>query len=342
MTWRRALVRPDPRATARWCWARSRRATCSTSPSTAEASGAFDAVWVGDSLLAKPRLEAVTLLSALAGVTSRVRLGVGCMATFVHRHPVMLAHQWASLDVLSDGRVVAGRVSRRARRAERRRRRSSTRSMGVQASERVGAAGGGHRHPPQALRREERVARGPLLQFDGRDARSRSPCSSRARSGSRATRPASRGRAGPARPSAVVERGVPARRALRRRLDDQQAQPRRVPPASGRASRRWRARRGAIPRRSAARSTTTSTSTRTAQARARGDARSSSTPTTRRTSARRSSRAGRSPAARGSAWSSSARTSTRALGHMALRLTSWDQRGQLKRFLTEVAPALLR
>lgn len=70
----------------------------------AEQSGAFDAVWVGDSLVAKPRLEAVTLLSALAGVTSRVKLAVGCMATFVHRHPVMLAHQWASLDALSNGR----------------------------------------------------------------------------------------------------------------------------------------------------------------------------------------------------------------------------------------------
>lgn len=70
----------------------------------AEASGAFDAVWVGDSLLAKPRLEAVTLLSTLAGVTSRVRLGVGCLATFVHRHPVLFAHQWASLDVLAGGR----------------------------------------------------------------------------------------------------------------------------------------------------------------------------------------------------------------------------------------------
>ena len=70
----------------------------------AEEAGAFDTVWVGDSLVAKPRLEAVTLLSALASVTSRMRLGVGCMATFVHRHPVMLAHQWASLDVLSSGR----------------------------------------------------------------------------------------------------------------------------------------------------------------------------------------------------------------------------------------------
>ena len=71
----------------------------------AEASRVFDTVWVGDSLLAKPRLESVTLLSALAGITERVRLAVGCMATFVHRHPVMLAQQWASLDVLSGGRA---------------------------------------------------------------------------------------------------------------------------------------------------------------------------------------------------------------------------------------------
>lgn len=70
-----------------------------------ETSGAFDAVWVGDSLLAKPRLESIALLSALAAVTSRVRLAVGCMATFVHRHPVLLAQQWASLDVLSEGRA---------------------------------------------------------------------------------------------------------------------------------------------------------------------------------------------------------------------------------------------
>jgi len=72
----------------------------------AERSGFFDAVWAGDSLLAKPRLESVTLLSALAAVTTKLRLGVGCMATFVHRHPVMLAHQWASLDVLSGGRTL--------------------------------------------------------------------------------------------------------------------------------------------------------------------------------------------------------------------------------------------
>src|SRR6185503_6316930 len=72
----------------------------------AERSGVFDAVWVGDSMVAKPRLESVTLLSALAGATSRMRLAVGCMATFVHRHPLLLAQQWASLDVLSGGRAL--------------------------------------------------------------------------------------------------------------------------------------------------------------------------------------------------------------------------------------------
>jgi alkanesulfonate monooxygenase SsuD/methylene tetrahydromethanopterin reductase-like flavin-dependent oxidoreductase (luciferase family) len=72
----------------------------------AEQAGVFDTLWVGDSLLAKPRLESITLLSTLAGVTSRMRLAVGCLATFVHRHPVMLAHQWASLDVLSGGRAL--------------------------------------------------------------------------------------------------------------------------------------------------------------------------------------------------------------------------------------------
>ena len=71
----------------------------------AERSGAFDALWVGDSLLAKPRLEAVALLSALAGATSRLKLAVGCLATFVHRHPLLFAQQWASLDVLSGGRA---------------------------------------------------------------------------------------------------------------------------------------------------------------------------------------------------------------------------------------------
>ncbi|HJY82576.1 MAG TPA: LLM class flavin-dependent oxidoreductase, partial [Candidatus Binatia bacterium] len=37
----------------------------------AERSGAFDSIWAGDSLAAKPRLEAITLLSAVAARTER-------------------------------------------------------------------------------------------------------------------------------------------------------------------------------------------------------------------------------------------------------------------------------
>src|SRR5260370_27546765 len=64
----------------------------------AEASGAFDTLWVGDSLLAKPRLEAVPLPSALAGAPPRLRPPGGCLATFVHPPPLLPAQHWASLD----------------------------------------------------------------------------------------------------------------------------------------------------------------------------------------------------------------------------------------------------
>lgn len=71
----------------------------------AEQSGRIDAVWVGDSILSKPRLECIPLLGAIAAHTARVRLGVACMATIAQRNPVLLALQWASLDVLSGGRT---------------------------------------------------------------------------------------------------------------------------------------------------------------------------------------------------------------------------------------------
>src|SRR2546426_8580350 len=103
----------------------------------AEAAGVFDAVWVGDSLLAKPRLESVALLSALASATTKVRLAVGCMATFVHRHPVLFAQQWASLDVISNGRswlvvCIGGPSEASAAQA------AEHAVMGVRSSERVG------------------------------------------------------------------------------------------------------------------------------------------------------------------------------------------------------------
>jgi alkanesulfonate monooxygenase SsuD/methylene tetrahydromethanopterin reductase-like flavin-dependent oxidoreductase (luciferase family) len=72
----------------------------------ADRSTAFDSVWVGDNFLSKPRLEAIVTLSAIAALTTHVRLGTICLATFPMRHPIVFALQWASLDLLSGGRTV--------------------------------------------------------------------------------------------------------------------------------------------------------------------------------------------------------------------------------------------
>src|SRR5437016_12150223 len=72
----------------------------------AEAAG-YDAVWVGDSNVAKPRLEALPAVAYLAGITTRVRLGTAVLLPAL-RHPVVLAHQIANVDQISRGRVVLG------------------------------------------------------------------------------------------------------------------------------------------------------------------------------------------------------------------------------------------
>lgn len=71
----------------------------------ADRDSRFGSVWVGDSLMAKARPDAIATLGALAAATSRVRLGAGCMASFPLRDPVVFAVQWASLDSLSGGRM---------------------------------------------------------------------------------------------------------------------------------------------------------------------------------------------------------------------------------------------
>ena len=132
----------------------------------AEASGAFDTLWVGDSLLAKPRLEAVALLSTLAGATSRLRLAVGCMATFVHRHPLLFAQQWASLDVLSGGRALlavclGGPDEQSPAQA------LEHRVMGVRSSERVGRLEEGITILRKVWTGEKVSHRGEFYQFEG-------------------------------------------------------------------------------------------------------------------------------------------------------------------------------
>jgi alkanesulfonate monooxygenase SsuD/methylene tetrahydromethanopterin reductase-like flavin-dependent oxidoreductase (luciferase family) len=67
----------------------------------------FDSVWVGDSLFSKPRYEPLALLSAISQRTKRVKLGTACLVTS-SRNPLYLALEWATLDVLSNGRTIFG------------------------------------------------------------------------------------------------------------------------------------------------------------------------------------------------------------------------------------------
>ena len=67
----------------------------------------YDAVWVGDSVVAKPRLEPLTTLAYVAAMTERVRLGTAVLLPAL-RQPVVLAHQISNLDQISGGRVVLG------------------------------------------------------------------------------------------------------------------------------------------------------------------------------------------------------------------------------------------
>jgi alkanesulfonate monooxygenase SsuD/methylene tetrahydromethanopterin reductase-like flavin-dependent oxidoreductase (luciferase family) len=72
----------------------------------AEALG-YDSVWVGDSVIARPRHEPITLLAGVAARTKRVKLGTAVLLPAL-RNPVLLAHQVATLDQVSEGRVILG------------------------------------------------------------------------------------------------------------------------------------------------------------------------------------------------------------------------------------------
>ncbi len=66
-----------------------------------------DSVWAGDSLVAKPRLEPLTVLASVASRTSRVGLGTAVLLGAL-RQPVLLAQQAATVDLLSEGRLTLG------------------------------------------------------------------------------------------------------------------------------------------------------------------------------------------------------------------------------------------
>jgi alkanesulfonate monooxygenase SsuD/methylene tetrahydromethanopterin reductase-like flavin-dependent oxidoreductase (luciferase family) len=67
----------------------------------------FHSVWVGDSLTARPRVDALTTLAAVGARTRRVRLGTAIFLAAL-RHPILLAYQLGSLDWMTGGRIDLG------------------------------------------------------------------------------------------------------------------------------------------------------------------------------------------------------------------------------------------
>ncbi|MCU7824507.1 LLM class flavin-dependent oxidoreductase [Kitasatospora sp. DSM 101779] len=64
----------------------------------------YDSLFANDSLLT-PRIETLTVLSALAPVTRHASLGTGALLPFLRR-PIQVGHALASLDLLSGGRLL--------------------------------------------------------------------------------------------------------------------------------------------------------------------------------------------------------------------------------------------
>lgn len=67
----------------------------------------FDAVWVGDSPLARSRHDALLMLAALAAQTDRVLIGSGVLLAAL-RSPLLLAQAGSTLDQIAQGRLILG------------------------------------------------------------------------------------------------------------------------------------------------------------------------------------------------------------------------------------------
>jgi probable F420-dependent oxidoreductase len=84
----------------------------------AEESG-FESIWTGEHVVMPvrdnpvpiapetPFLDSIVALTRVAALTKRIRLGTGILILPLH-NPVMVAKALASLDVVSDGRLIAG------------------------------------------------------------------------------------------------------------------------------------------------------------------------------------------------------------------------------------------
>lgn len=69
-------------------------------------SGGVDSLWQSDRIIsADPHLETMSVMAALAGATKRLKFGMN-VASLGLRDPVLVAKQCATIDVLSNGRLL--------------------------------------------------------------------------------------------------------------------------------------------------------------------------------------------------------------------------------------------
>ncbi len=117
----------------------------------------LDSVWVGDSLTAKPRLEPLSALAAIAARTERVRLGTAVLLMAL-RHPLLLAQTMATVDLISGGRLVIAAGAGGAFNEEQQR---EWRSVGVDSSRRA-------RRLEEMVQIIKGLGRGEQMSFQGR------------------------------------------------------------------------------------------------------------------------------------------------------------------------------
>jgi len=69
-------------------------------------AGGVDSIWQTDRLISKePMLECLSTMAALAGATERIRFGMN-VASIALRDPLLVAKQCATIDFLSNGRLL--------------------------------------------------------------------------------------------------------------------------------------------------------------------------------------------------------------------------------------------
>ena len=68
--------------------------------------GAVDSIWQTDRLVSsEPMLECISTMAALAGATTKIRFGMN-VASIALRDPLLTAKQCATIDLLSNGRLL--------------------------------------------------------------------------------------------------------------------------------------------------------------------------------------------------------------------------------------------